>query len=206
MAHIRFRPTIETADIAWLGEAANYNTLMPHGAIFNPVGIPAIDAATLTTDGVVDEGAELIILAEPLNNGTGIPAGMTLMFGELPAVTKDWASPSSSEIIIYPFSGLLNAGVVCEYPGFGSRPLRDGTAVGRTFEERDAGAPFGLADDNDDEIYLTGFAVTDLLTTQEITLVRPGTKVKENRIPGFSEYGTRLQNKLRGIYTMYIGT
>ncbi|NMG11135.1 hypothetical protein [Brasilonema sp. UFV-L1] len=206
MAEIRFNPTIVTQDAAWVGESLNYNTLMPHGALINPIGIEAIDKATLEVKTAIAANDKKIELKNKINNGAGIPSGMTLTFGATSVITSRWASSDATTLEIFPSPGVIAADTSYNYPGYGARPLYSGWAVGRTFAERDAGTPFTLAADTDDEIYLIAFDVPDALRNQEIVLVRHQTRVKENRLPKFSTYSSGLQTKLRAAYQMYIGT
>lgn len=206
MAEIRINPTIMTVDAAWIGEALNYNTLMPHGSMINPQGIPAVDKATLTVKTAVVVNAETIELTVPINNSVGIPSGMTLVFGAVEVVTRRWASSDATRLEVLPVSAPIAANAVANYPGYGARPLQSGIIVGRTIAERDAGVFFTLGDAADDELYILAFDVPDVLRKQEIDLVRPGTRIKENRLPGFASYAAGLKAKLRNIYTMYIGT
>lgn len=206
MAGMQYNPVIQLADVAFLGEAPNYNTLMPHGAKFNPAGVDAVDKTTLTVQGAIVAGATKIPLTTKLNNSVGIVSGMTLRFGAVDVVTSSWTSPEAKEIMVYPTSGAIADATVLSYPGYGARPLRSGTTVGRTVAERDAGALFGLGDGGDYELFLVAFDVPDVTTKNEIVLVRWGTRIKENRIPGFGALAAGVQVKLRQLYQMYRGT
>lgn len=203
-AGMRSFPVIVTAYQAWLGEAANYNTMMPHGAKINPVGIDPIDKVTLTVSGAIAANATKIVLTQPLNNSLGIQSGMTLTFGSTSVITSEWTSPASKELLIFPSPGTIADAATYAFPGYGARPIRDGIAVGRTFAERDAGAMFGLADANDDEIYLVAFPKPDVIHDNDIDLIRHGTRIRENYLPNFSTYAAGLQTKLRNSYQMYL--
>ncbi|MBX6772689.1 MAG: hypothetical protein IRY83_13245 [Chloroflexi bacterium] len=83
----------------------------------------------------------------------------------------------------------------------GRRFIPAGTAVGRTFAERDAGAGFGPATATDDEIYLTAFDVTDATLNADVELYRHGSIVKENFLPNFAGLDAGVIAKLRALYT-----
>lgn len=206
MAHINYLKRIETSDIAWLGEAPNYQTLMPHGAHFNPMGIEAVDKAELTAADTAAIGATMIELKEQIGNTVGIKAGTALKFGESVAILSAWASPNDMMLKVFPLAAEIAADAAAMFDGIGARPLYSGTAVGRTYAERDAGIPFELAAVGDDELYLVAFTVPDLFVSTEIVLVRHSVRVKENRVPKFTELDAAIQTALRGSYQMYRGT
>jgi hypothetical protein len=206
MAGIRYTPTISTADIGWLGEAPNYKTLMPHGAMADPTAFDPVDKVTLTTSGSTAASSKVINLTGKINNSVGIPSGTVLTFGAVNVTTSAWVSPEAASIPVFPTSAIIADATAYNYPGYGARPIRSGTVVGRTYAERDTGVPFGLAVDADDEIYFVAFDVPDVLKSTEIVLVRYQVRIKENRVPGWAALSATIKTKLRTLYQMYRGT
>jgi hypothetical protein len=206
MAGQRFSPAISTNDVIFLGEALNYNTLMPHGAKYDPQLLIAVDRAVMTVSGALAIGATKIVLVAKILNSTGIPSGTTLTFGATQVVTSAWTSPDSKEILVFPIPAAIADATVCTYAGIGARPLYAGTLVGRTYAQRDAGVMFHNAVDADEEIYIVAFDIPDALRTNEISLIRPQTRIKENRLPGFSSLSATLKTKVRTLYQCYRGT
>lgn len=82
----------------------------------------------------------------------------------------------------------------------GKKPVPNGTLLGRTFAERDAGTAFGLAVDTDDEFFIVAFDVTDALNNNDVELYRPGMLVKENFLPGWPGLSSALKAKVRAVY------
>ena len=101
---------------------------------------------------------------------------------------------------------LLNAGaklVAAEFTETdGKRPVQAGFFVGRTFVERDAGTGFGVADSGtpDDELYLTAFEVVDANINADVTLLRHGTLIYEDKLPGWSGLSAGDKAAIRAAY------
>lgn len=87
----------------------------------------------------------------------------------------------------------------------GRKPIPSGTAVGRTFAERDAGTGYGPAGDADDEVYLVAFDVTDAVLNSDVELYRPNSVVKETYVPGFAGLSAAVKAKLRAAYVCTVG-
>jgi hypothetical protein len=170
------------------------------------VGIDPVDKVNLTISGAVAIGATKINLAGKINNSVGIAAGTPLIFGAVTVTTSMYASSDDTSVSIFAAPAAIADAAVCNYPGYGARPVKSGMPVGRTYAERDAGTPFGAADAADDELYLVAFDVADVMEMNEIVLVRYGTRIKENRLPGFAALAAGIKTKLRTNYQMYRGT
>ena len=101
---------------------------------------------------------------------------------------------------------LLNGGarlVAAEFTETdGKRPVEAGVFVGRTFAERDAGTGFGVADSGtpDEELYLTAFECVDANINPDVTLIRHGTLIYEDKLPGWSGLTAPDQAAIRERY------
>lgn len=87
----------------------------------------------------------------------------------------------------------------------GYKVIPSGTVIGRTFAERAAGTPFGIAADADDEVFIVAFDVTDALKKNDVELYRPGFVVKENFLPDFGTLSAAVKAKIRATYVSTIG-
>lgn len=82
----------------------------------------------------------------------------------------------------------------------GRKNVVAGTAIGRTYAERDAGTGFGPASDLDDEIYLVALDVTDAAVNPAVELYRHGSIVKENFLPNWAGLSAAVQAAIRDAY------
>lgn len=80
------------------------------------------------------------------------------------------------------------------------KPIADGTLLGRTIAERDAGTGFGPWASGDDEVYLLAFDITDAAINPECTLYRNGRVVREDLLPKWSAYTSGMKTALRAAY------
>lgn len=108
------------------------------------------------------------------------------------------AEPFTAKKLI-PGGGRLLA---AEFPLTDSRkPVTAGTLVGRTFADRAAGTGFGIAAVlTDQEIFLTAFTVQDALINSDVALLRHGTLVYEDLIPGWATLTADEQAAIRARY------
>lgn len=89
----------------------------------------------------------------------------------------------------------------------GRKFIAAGTMLGRTYAERDAGTGYGPVDPvGDNEMYLLAFDVTDAVKNPDCDLLRHGTLVKENYLPGWSGLAANVQAAIRANYQTTIGT
>lgn len=106
---------------------------------------------------------------------------------------------------LIPAGGIMNfTGITPNAQGY--HTLDAGTLVGRTYAERDAGAAWGLADvATDNEIYLTADPVYDSRRSKDIALVKPGTVIKENKLPNWATLTAAQKAKIRELYVCISG-
>lgn len=87
----------------------------------------------------------------------------------------------------------------------GKRTLPAGTLIGRTFAERTADTPYGAAADTDDEVYIVAYDIFDLNEVNDAEVLRGGTLIKENLLPGWSGLSATLKAKVRAVYQTTTG-
>lgn len=83
------------------------------------------------------------------------------------------------------------------FPGMDVVPA--GTAVGRSKSLRAYG-PFGPARADSYQVYLTAYDVRFGQDGDEAVLVKPGTTVYEDRLPGFDQLAPEVQEAIRETY------
>lgn len=83
----------------------------------------------------------------------------------------------------------------------GARWVESGRLVGRTFAERTAGNGFGVADvAADEEIFITAFDVLDCNKNPDVTLLRHGTLIYEDKLPIWATATAPQKAKIRALY------
>lgn len=88
------------------------------------------------------------------------------------------------------------------------KSIPSGTPVGRTFTERGTSDLFGPAADTDDEFYLTAFEIANADLDPYFVAYRPGSLVKENYLPKWTDaltWTAGMKAKLRAVYQTITG-
>lgn len=190
----------------WAGDFLSPDRLLPYGARLDPAQFLAPDGVRA----VSPAGAVLGAVAIPVTALSGaIPGGVLLFFGAgvYARTTGAGAAAGAVSIPVEALPAAVPAGASASYVGAGilKKTVPSGTPVGRTYAERDARTPYGAAIDTDDEIFLTAFDVSDADNNPDVELVRHGTVVKENYLPGFATWAAALKTKIRTLYRCEIG-
>jgi hypothetical protein len=184
----------------------NREHLLPGGVKLTPSAFPKTDAVTVTAAATTAAAVTLNVAALP----GAIPSGTTLNFGgNKVAITTSAAAAGATTIPIQPLPTTLAGGETATYTGAALRTIPKATPIGRTITERDASTPFGPADAADDEIFLTAFDIPNADAvgySGDAEVVRHGTIVKENFIPGWTGLASGLKTALRARYTMIRGS
>jgi hypothetical protein len=96
----------------------------------------------------------------------------------------------------------LAGGETGTYLGVEPRVIPAGTLVGRTFAERTANTGFGQPDVStpDDELYLTANVVIDADINPDVTLIRHGTLIYEDKLPGWAGLSSDAKAVIRARY------
>lgn len=178
--------------------------LLPGGARLNAAQFDAEDAQTITlAAGAVTAGSNRTLnLTAALR--FPIPAGTILDFGagELCTLTNG-AAQGATSITGVTVAADLEGGESTLFRGvLPSKPVMAGILVGRTFAERNSNTGFGPADvaTPDDQIFLTAFAVTDAAINPDVTLLRHGTLIYEDKLPNWSTMNAQTQAAIRARY------
>ncbi|MET0754052.1 MAG: hypothetical protein ABWZ66_11790 [Pyrinomonadaceae bacterium] len=200
---MKFEYTRSSTAPRWAGDFIGADTILP---------IPAkIDPATIDAEGSVKV---IVSAAGAAQNATSIPVTGNLLSGAIPAgavlrfSSDEFATVNAGGGVAggasVPVEALVNAlesGDTAIYPGTSGRKyVPSGTVFGRTFAERDANAPWGLAADTDDEVYIGIREIYDANKQTDMEFYRPGKVVKENYLPGFSALSAAIKAKIRTTY------
>jgi hypothetical protein len=168
---------------AWAKDPiGNRESLVPFPAKIDPSQFNDYHAVVVKANGAAAAAAESITV----DALTGpIPAGTNLYFGsgEFARLTEDAATGDTSIAVEALVAGIEDNDEArySTYPD--TKFIPSGTLVGRTFAERDANDPFGLAIDTDDEIYFLAFDVPNAEVETDCELYRHGRTVAENQLP-----------------------
>lgn len=196
---------------AWAAEELTPEKLMPGGAKLFASAFPYLDAVSVdvgAAGAAVD--AEAVPAAITRLNSIStkgnpvIPAGEALDFGgdKFATLTAD-ADLADTQLAVRALVTALVDADIATYNGLVMRkPVASGILVGRTFVERGNGVGFGLADVDtpDDELFLTAFQVEDAMINADVTLLRHGTLIYENKLPGWSGLAATVQAAIRARY------
>lgn len=168
---------------AWAGDYFERDHMIPGGAKINAALWQNVDYTITVTEPATAGAVSLTVAALPV----AIPANTILDFsgtGELVRVTTD-AAVGATTLTVEAIDAAIEDNDTATYTVTDAVPVSvpSGTAIGRTFAERDNGDAFGPAAATDDEIYLTCFDVLDATVNPDVELYRPGSVVKENFLP-----------------------
>ncbi len=188
----------------WAAELLDADELVPGGAKLVPSAFPPVDYQVVTlAAGVVTSGSnKTLTLASAL--AFDIPPGYILDFGagEIATLTTG-ALKGATTITGVTLAADLEGAETATFAGVSSlKRVPSGTLVGRTYTERDAGTGYGQPDVTtpDDELFLTAFEVPDLANNNDATLVRHGTLIYEDKLPGWSSLASNVKAAIRARY------
>lgn len=164
-------------------------------------GTPAIGAVAVPVTALTYPALPSTVLIAQGN--VVIPAGTTLKFSNAKlAVTTADALVGATSLTVAPLLAALAVNDTAYYSKYGTLLIPSGTLVGRTFAERDANTPFGVADvaGPDDEIFLTAFDVPNAYENNDVELYRNGERVYENYLPNYATLSGPTVTKIRALY------
>lgn len=192
----------------WAGDYVGHDSIMPvpgklDPAQFGPEAAVVVDVGAAGA-AIGATSVPTAALSGPIPNGTKLDFGIKgFVVLTLEALTGAVALTTE------PLTVALVDADTATYPGSTLTQVPSGTAVGRTFAERDAGSPWGPAGAADDEIFLTVFDVADLESlndgNNDVEFYRPGKIVKENYLPAFSSLNATVKAAIRAKYLCIIG-
>ncbi len=204
MENPNFAP-IQSSPPVWMGDYSGRESIMPVPVKLDPAAFNAEDAVIVT---VGAGGAAADAVAVPVVALSGpLPSGAVLDFGgkKFARLTAP-AIAGAVSLAVAALATALVANDAATFTGMGKKRVPSGTLIGRTYAERDAGAPWGPADvANDDEIYLTAREAADLSKDNDTELYRHNRVVKENYLPGWSGLTTAVKTKIRSLYQCISG-
>jgi len=205
MARIVTEATVATAGRSWIGDFLDREHLIAGGAKLDATQFNGERAVVVTVGVAGAAGAATTVPVAALS--AAIPNGTVLSFGTNKFATLNAAAAAgATSLTTLAIPTALVSGDKAVYTPAGAyKTIPSGTVVGRTYAERDANTPFGVAGDADDEVYLTVFDVVDAATNNDVTLYRPGSIVKENLLGTFAALSSTLKAKLRANYVMVKG-
>lgn len=196
----------------WLGDVLTRDHLLPGGAKIDAAAFNSADAVVVTVaagGGAVDAVA---VPVAPLS--AEIPAGALIPIGAPGSKQFAYLSAKAPKgavtLAVQPLATALAAGDRGYYnaPGAPKR-IPAGTIVGLTYAELEnagaAGVKWGAAADADDVVRITAFDVPDANTNDDVDLLRPGTLIKVNFLPGWAALSAALKNKIRATYEVTVG-
>ncbi len=190
---------------AWAGDFFDREHLIPGGAKLDASQFLATDGVTVTTTAEALADATSIsvsALAGAIPNGTMLYFGQSKEFAMLTSA----AAAGATSLAVQALPSTIESGDSATYAGTtGIKRVVSGTAIGRTYTERDAGTGFGPAASADDEIYLLAFDVTDASVNPDIEIYRPGSIVKETFVLNWSSLASGVKSALRSKYVCTTG-
>lgn len=188
------------------GDFLGREQLIPGGAKFNPAALVLQTAMTVKLSGAADAGDESIdvdALAADLAPGTMLNFGLPGLMAFAPV----GALAGAVAIVTAPLDRDIPDNSEAPVAATSRKTLRAGTVIGRTYAERDAETPFGLAGDADDEIAIVAFDRIDVDRVSDVDLIRPfaAVTIKENFLPNFANLSAAVQAAVRARYNCTIG-
>jgi hypothetical protein len=142
-----------------------------------------------------------------------LPNGTVLSFGsgKFAQLTAD-ASVGATTLTVAALPTALTGSESTVFSKYGTETIPSGSIVSRTIAQRDAASPWHAAIATDADIRLVAFDLPNAKVDAVAALYKPGSRVKENYLPGYSTVlrpgGTdsSLMTALRAIYECYPGT
>lgn len=196
----------ENQTLSWNGDYLGRDHLIPGGVKLDAAQFLPADAVVVDP-GAAAQGATSIpvaALSGPIPNGTILDFG-TDKFARLTAA----AAAGATTLTVSALPTALTGAETATYAGAGvlKAHIPAGTAIGRTLVERDADTPYGPADaaDAEGEIYLTAFDIEDVEENNDAVLYRPGSVVKENKLPNWANVASGVKTLIRARYRCVLG-
>ncbi len=187
---------------AWVGEARDSLHLVPGGVKLDRNAFLAPDGTYVRLTANAAAGAIALTVAAL---SAAVPANTLLYFGPgLYARTTANAARNATTVAVEALPAAIANGSTATYAGTQMKSVRSGTAIGRTYAERDTNAPYGPAADTDDEVFLLAFDVTNLDLENDGVLYKPNSVVRENYLPG--TLSAAVLGKIRANYICVRGS
>lgn len=192
----------------WAAEFLSPERLIPAGGKLDlTAGVFRAPDAVMVNVGAA--GALAAATTVPCDALSGpIPSGAFIEFNGTTkyAVTSAAAAAGATSITVRPLATALVDADIGWYAGAQILSIPSGTVVGRTYAERDTNSRYGPAADADDEMFLVAFDCDNIAENDgDVELVKPGTAIKENFLPGWSGLSAAVKAKIRALYVTQLG-
>lgn len=187
---------------AWFQDELSRDHVLEEGGLAVASAFPFLGQVVVTAPSGAAAGATSITvnaLSGPIPTGTILDWSGT---GELSLLTAN-ALAGATTLAVQALDAAIEAADTATYvPAGARRYLANGTLVGRTIAERNAGTGFGpyAAGDADSETYLVLYDKHDLDENNELTFARHFSLVSEKYLPA----GVDLA-KIRALYETIAG-
>jgi hypothetical protein len=185
------------------------------GAKIDAAAFNSADAVKVVVNDAAAAAADTSVTVEALP--AALPAAAILAFDDGTfARLSAAADAGATTLAVDALSADISDNAVAYYnaPGAPKR-VASGTLVGCTFAELEAapaltdGVPAGLlwgpAADADDIVHFVVYDNPDVDTKNDVDLLRHGTLIYVNHIPGWADFSAALKAKVRAAYEITIG-
>jgi len=193
----------------FIGDFLSREHVLPGGIKLDPAQFPGADAIKVT---VGTGGAAAAATAVPVVALPGpVPAGTLLDFGGAKFARLTAAAAAGAvSLAVAALPTALVAGDVAYYNDPKNRKrVAGGTLVGLTNAELEAaatsGVKWGPAADADDVVYLLAWDTPDVVDNNNADVLRKGTLIKVNNLPGWDTMSAALKAKIRAMYECTVG-
>lgn len=194
----------ERSTPTFIGDFLSRDYLLPGGVKVSASAFNAYDAVVVTANGAAAQNATSMTV-DALSGA--IPSGTILYFGsgEFARLTAAAAAGATTLAVEALVNGIEDDDAATYAGTSGKKRVYAGTLLGRTYAERDSGDAFGPAADADDEIFIVAYDIYDLSEINDAEVLRGGTLIKENFLPGWASVSATLKGKVRAKYQTTLG-
>jgi hypothetical protein len=194
----------------WAKDYFNREHVVPGGALLDATQFTREDNVVVQVNNASNISVGATTIAVDALSGA-IPANTMLRFsnGSIVYVTAAAASGATS-LTVEAVQVAIPDNTQAVFQGSGRIVVPDGTVVGRTLTERDAGTGFGPAAagdavDGTGEVYITCWTVDDAGKNPQVELYRWGGGVASNFLPGFDSLNSTVKAYLYAKYQITRG-
>lgn len=196
----------------FVGDVLSREHLLPGGAKIDAALFNSADAIKIVV-GVGGAAADAVAVPVAALSAE-LPAGAVIPIGAANSkkfiVLSAKALKGAVLLATQPLPTALVAGDTGYYdiPGEPKR-IASGTIIGLTNAELEGAAATGVlwgpAADADDVVRITAYDIQDADSNNDCDLLRPGTLIKVNFLPGWADLSAAIKNKIRATYEVTVG-
>lgn len=192
----------------FVGDFLSREHVLAGGVKIDATTFPGEEAVKVTVGANAATDAVLVAVTALSDR---IPSGTVLDMGgkKFARLTAD-AAKNAVSLTVAPLATALVAGDIASYtpPGLPKR-VAAGRLVGCTYVELEGAAATGLkwgrAEDADDHVRILAYDIIDVDKNNDGDLLRPGTLIYVNFLPGWAELSNALKTKVRALYECSVG-